>query len=79
MLTREGRAELGAAGNIGRDALRRCNVLMGNFVLPNNMSKKQTWRRVEKGVHTGRWSTLGPADRILDDVDVEWVMECGVK
>lgn len=41
VLTREGRAELMAAGNIGREALRRCNVLMGNFVLPNSMSKKR--------------------------------------
>ena len=41
MLTGEGRAELVAAGNVGREALRRCNVLMGNFVLPNNMSKKE--------------------------------------
>jgi len=32
VLTGEGRAELTAAGNIGREALRRCNVLMGNFV-----------------------------------------------
>jgi len=28
----EGLAELVTAGNIGRDALRRCNVLIGNFV-----------------------------------------------
>ena len=41
VLTGEGRAELVAAGNIGREALRRCNVLMGNFVLPNNMSEKK--------------------------------------
>jgi hypothetical protein len=73
VLTGEGRAELAAVGNIGREALRRCNVLIGNFVLPNNISKK-TWGRVEKRVHTGKWSTLGPADRILDDVDVKWVM-----
>jgi len=32
VLTGEGRAELAAAGNIGREALRRCNVLIGNFV-----------------------------------------------
>ena len=70
VLTGESRAELAAAGNMGREALRRCSVLMGNFVLPNNMSKK-TWRTAEKRVHAGRWSILGPADRILD---VEWVM-----
>ena len=40
MLTGEGRAEFAAAGNIGREALRRCNVLIGNFVLPGNMSEK---------------------------------------
>jgi len=32
VLTGEGRAEFVAAGNIGREALRRCNVLIGNFV-----------------------------------------------
>ena len=74
MLTGEGRAELVAAGNIGREALSRCNVLMGNFVLPNSQTacQKNTRRRAEKRVHTGKWSTLGPADRILD---VEWVMQ----
>ena len=41
VLTGEGRAELAADGNIGREALRRCKVLIGNFVLPNNMSKKR--------------------------------------
>lgn len=76
MLTGKGRAELVPAGNIGREALRRCNVLMGNFVLPN-MSKKKG-RRAQKRVDTGKWSILGPADKILD---VEWVMreEYGMK
>ena len=71
VLTGEGRAELAGAGIIGREALRRCNVLMGNFVLQINMFKK-TWRRAEIRVHTGKWSTQGPVDRILD---VKWVME----
>ena len=62
--TGEGRTELVTAGNIGREALRRCNVLMGNFVLPNNASEK-AWRTAEKR-HTGKWSTLAPADRILE-------------
>ena len=33
VLTGEGRAEFVSAGTMGRDALRRCNVLIGNFVL----------------------------------------------
>lgn len=39
VLTGEGRAEIAVPGNMGREALRRCNVLIGNFVL-SNMSKK---------------------------------------
>ena len=38
--TGDGRTELVTAGNIGREALRRCNVLMGNFVLSKNISEK---------------------------------------
>lgn len=40
MLTGEGRAEFEAADTIGRDALRRCNVLIGNFVLPEHIKQK---------------------------------------
>ena len=64
VLTGEGRAELAAPGNMGREALRRCNVLIGNFVLPKHV-KKKTWGRPEKRVHTGKWNTQGPADKIL--------------
>jgi len=32
VLTGEGRAELVTAGGMGRDAFRRCSVLIGNFV-----------------------------------------------
>ena len=41
VLTGEGRAELAAPGNMGREALRRCNVLIGNFVLPKHVKKNE--------------------------------------
>ena len=46
MLTGEDRPEF--AGNIGREALRRCNVLIGNFVLPGTCQKQSRGEESEK-------------------------------